>query len=148
MKYRLGTKDDIETMCVLRKRQLADEGLAPDVDIDAELSEFFEKKLRNGEMVEWLLEEKGEIIATGAIVFYEFPPSYSNKSGVKGYITNMYTKPEFRGRGIATSMLARLAEEAKKRGVRKLWLGASKMGRPVYEKFGFMEAGGWLVMDL
>ena len=148
MKYRLGTKDDIETMCVLRKRQLADEGLAPDVDIDAELSEFFEKKLRNGEMVEWLLEEKGEIIATGAIVFYEFPPSYSNKSGVKGYITNMYTKPEFRGRGIATSMLARLAEEAKKRGVRKLWLGASKMGRPVYEKFGFREAGGWLVMDL
>lgn len=148
MEYRIGTMDDIETMCVLRKRQLMDEGLSPDVDIDAELSEFFEKKLRSGEMVEWLLEEKGEVIATGAIVFYELPPSFSNKSGVKGYITNMYTKPQFRGRGIATSMLSRLAKEAKRRGVKKLWLGASKMGKPVYEKFGFREASGWLVMDV
>lgn len=60
----------------------------------------------------------------------------------------MYTKPEYRGRGIATSMLARLAEEAKRRGVKKLWLGASKMGRPVYEKFGFKDSGGWLELNI
>ena len=26
------------------------------------------------------------------------------------------------------------------------WLGASKLGRPVYEKFGFREDNSWLVM--
>ena len=148
MKFRLGTPDDIGIMCALRKKQLVDEGISPSVDIDAELREFFEKKLRSGELVEWLLEEKDKIIATGDIVFYEFPPTYTNRSGVKGYITNMYTKPEYRGQGIATSMLARLAEEAKRRGVKKLWLGASKMGRPVYEKFGFKDSDGWLELNI
>ncbi len=148
MEYRLATKKDIEAMCSLRKKQLVDEGISPDKDIDNELHQFFEKAFENGTFVEWLLEEKGEIVATAAIIFYEFPPTYTNKSGIKGYITNMYTKPEFRGRGIASGMLSRLVEEAKRRGVEKLWLGASKMGRPVYKKFGFIDSDQWLELNL
>lgn len=148
MRYRRAAIQEIDKLAELRKQQLADEGISADKDIDAELQDFFTKKMNDGTLVEWIAEEEDEIIATAAIVFYEFPPTYTNKSGIKGYITNMYTMPEYRGRGLASSLLEKLVAEAKERGVEKLWLGASKMGRPVYLKFGFKETNEWLEMNI
>jgi len=41
-----------------------------------------------------------------------------------------------------------LVEEAKSRNVMKLWLGASSLGRPVYERFGFKDTGEWLDLTI
>ncbi len=148
MKYRVATLNEIDKLVELRKKQLIDVGSSPNEDITEELHKFFEKKMNDGTMIEWVVEEGNEIIATSAIVFYEFPPSFTNKSGIKGYITNMYTAPEYRGRGIASSLLDKLINEAKARNVHKLWLGASEMGRPVYLKYGFEEKNIWLDLHI
>lgn len=148
MIYRKASSVDTGKLVEIRKLQLIDEGIEPTIDIDDELTDFFENKLADGSLVEWVVEDKNEIIATAAIVFYQFPPTYTNKTGWKGYITNMYTRNDYRKQGIATMLLEKLVEEAKYRGVKKLWLGASKLGRPVYEKFGFRETGEWLDMDI
>jgi GNAT superfamily N-acetyltransferase len=148
MNYRLANLDDIESLMAMRKKQLIDEGLEPSIDIDTELEDFFKRRLSDGSLVQWLAEDEGELIASGAIVFYDFPPSYTNKSGKKGYITNMYTKESYRGQGLATSMLGKLVEEAKQAGVTKLWLGASELGRPVYRRFGFQETDEYLELSL
>ena len=100
-----------------------------------------------GDIVEWVAEKEGTIIATAAIVFYKFLPTYLNKSGIKGYVTSMYTAPEYRRMGIAVSLMDRLVQEAQSRHVEKLWLGASKLGRPVYLKYGFAEATEWLELN-
>lgn len=147
MVYRVATMDDIEILAELRKKQLIDEGCTPNVNMDDELIHFFQAKMKDQSLVEWVAEDNNEIVATGAIIFFEFPPSFSNKSGMRGYIANMYTAPEYRGRGIAVSMLDKLVEEAKKRNVAGLWLIASKMGRPVYLKYGFEEAEDWMNLE-
>ena len=131
MHYRKAVIEDIEALCRLRKQQLIDKRIAPDTEIDEPLHRYFTEKRSDGSLVEWLLEDEGEIVATAAIVFMMFPPSYTNPTGMKGYITNMYTHPHYRKRGIASAMLKKLEEEAKSRGVNKIWLGASKAGRPV-----------------
>lgn len=148
MKYRKATIKEIDTLIQLRKRQLVDEGIEPNQDIDRELQVFFSNKMSDGSLIEWLAEDNAEIIASGAIVFYEFPPSYTNTSGKRAYITNMYTKKNYRRQGIATNMLTQLVAEAKIAGVSKIWLGASKLGRPVYKKFGFHETDHWLELEL
>ena len=148
MNYRTATLDDIEVLVELRKKQLVDEGIDANKDINEELTNFFRKKLDDHSLIEWVVSGNDTIIATAAIVFYEFPPTYTNKSGVKGYITNMYTVPEYRGKGIATSLLDKLVEEAKTRKVEKLWLSASKLGRPVYLKYGFKETNEWLELEI
>lgn len=147
MVYRIATMDEIAILADLRKKQLIDEGITPNKDIDQELSEFFQRRMADNSLVEWVGIEHGSIVATAAIVFYDFPPTYTNKSGMKGYITNMYTAPEYRGRGIATLLLDKLVEEARARKVEKLWLGASKMGRPVYMRYGFHETNEWLELN-
>ena len=148
MDYRIGTIQDIPVMCQIRKQQLIDEGLSPENNIDKELSRFFEKKMADGSLVEWLLEENGKIIATAAILFVEFPPTYTNQAGIKGYITNMYTDPDYRGKGIASAMLHKLTDEAKKRGVRHILLHASNHGKPVYERFGFTKTDRFMELNL
>ena len=144
MYYRIATVNDIDALVKLRKAQLVDEGIVPNQDIDNELINFFEKKLNDNSLIEWLRVKDNNIIVTASIIFYDFPPTYTNKIGVKGYITNMYTKPEYRNRGIATLLLNKLMEEAKNRKVEKLCLIASKMGKSVYLKCEFSESNDWL----
>ncbi|EZH67056.1 GCN5 family acetyltransferase [Bacillaceae bacterium JMAK1] len=148
MNVRRATLNDVNGLIEIRKKQLIDEGIRPDQEIDEQLRQFFVKKLTSDELVQWIAESGGVVIATSAIVFYQFPPTHTNVSGVKGYITNMYTKPTHRGKGIGTNMLDFAVSEAKERGVHKLWLGASDLGRPVYLKYGFEETDEWLELNI
>lgn len=139
MRFRQATIEDIPKLVECRIRQLIDEGQDPDRDIYEENSAYFFRLFESGQMEEWVAEDDGRIIATGAVIYYEFPPSFTNGEGVKAYITNIYTDPEYRGRRIATEMLGILERRAKERNVCRIWLEASKWGRPVYIKYGFRE---------
>ncbi len=147
MEFRVATADDVETLVELRKQLVAACG-APAREVDDELRAYFQRQLAGGSFVQWLGFDNGRAVASATIVFYEFVPSDANRSGMRGYITNMYTAPEYRRQGIATALLGRLTEEAKARGVKRLWLHAAEMGRPVYVKFGFREAGGFFELSL
>ena len=56
----------------------------------------------------------------------------------EGDIGNVAVAPEYRRQGIATRILTRLVEDAHRRGVTAISLEATAMGRPLYEKFGFV----------
>ena len=51
---------------------------------------------------------------------------------------NMYTNPAYRRKGIAIKTLDMLVQDAKKRGITQISLEATDMGRPLYEKYGFV----------
>ncbi|MCM1112761.1 MAG: GNAT family N-acetyltransferase [Muribaculum sp.] len=59
---------------------------------------------------------------------------------------NLYTKPEYRRRGIAYRTLELLVEEARERGIAQIALEATAMGRPLYEKFGFVAAEDEMIL--
>jgi GNAT superfamily N-acetyltransferase len=148
MNYRLSIKEDIPLLIELRKRQLIDEGQNPDVNMDQELVKFFNNHFADNTLVEWVAEEDGKIVGTAAILFFEFPPAFTNPSGIKGYITNMFTVPEYRGQGLASELLKKVLDEARSRSVKNILLAASDMGKPVYKKVGFEEAGDWMKMNI
>lgn len=146
--YRKATLDDVPAMIVLRKQQLIDEGQTPEPNIDSEMENFFKRRLLDGSLIQYLAVSDNEIIASGAVIFYDFPPSYTNPKGQWAYFGNMYTSPSHRGQGIAKYILNLLAEEVRQAGVEKIWLATSEMGRPVYKKFGFEEIDWNLVMTI
>ena len=148
MEYRKAELSDLDEICEIRKKQLIDEGYDPCVNIDESLHSFFRDKFENGSIVEWLGYEDGKIVSTGAILFTAYPPSFRYPTGMRGYITNIYTDPAYRGRGLASAMLKKLKHESKERGITKLILMASPAGKPVYHRFGFKESEVWMDMDL
>ena len=52
---------------------------------------------------------------------------------------NMYTRPEYRRKGIAAKTLDLLVQDAKSRGITAISLEATDMGRKLYEKYGFLD---------
>ena len=55
------------------------------------------------------------------------------------YIMNMYTNPEDRRLGIAYKTLDMLIRDTKSKGITAISLEATDMGRPLYEKYGFVK---------
>lgn len=64
-------------------------------------------------------------------------PRYSN--GMSGYISNVYTNPIYRRRGIAQDLMEQTIRKAEIIGLCSLELIASDMGRKLYEKIGFTD---------
>ncbi|MCD2478836.1 GNAT family N-acetyltransferase [Mammaliicoccus lentus] len=147
MHIRKATIDDLNIIVKLRKQQLIDEGSNPIIDIDHDLEAFFTNVITDESLYQLLAVENEEVIATGAIIYYPFPPSYINQSGERAYVTNIYTHPNFRGRGIAQQIISLLIKDAEARDIKKIFLAASPLGKPVYKKLGFEEAPEWMEIN-
>ena len=65
--------------------------------------------------------------------------AFINPTGKKAYIMNMYTASEYRRQGIAFHTLDLLVKDVRKQGVSQIALEATEMGRPLYEKYGFVK---------
>lgn len=132
---------DIDVLTQLRMEVLiAANNLQKDVDMSVvreETYHYYEHCFKDDSHVAYLAYDGDKIIGTGAISIYSVMPTYSNPSGKKAYIMNMYTKPEYRRCGIAYEILDYLVIEAKKRHITEITLEATIGGKPLYEKYGF-----------
>ncbi len=55
----------------------------------------------------------------------------------KGYIASVYTKPKYRRQGIATTLVNQVVAICKERGIKKFFLHAPDLGKPVLFKVWF-----------
>jgi ribosomal protein S18 acetylase RimI-like enzyme len=99
--------------------------------------EYMMEHISDNSMVCLIAEDEGKIVATVMVCYYQVLPLMSNLIGNTGYILNVYTLPDYRKRGLASQLLNIIIEESRKRNVGKLYLNATDMGKPVYEKLGF-----------
>lgn len=139
--YRRAGSHDRELLTRLRLEVLrAANGLEEDVDLsrtELESRRYYETCFPEDSHAAWLVFDGEEVVGTGAVSFYQVMPTYHNPSGKKAYIMNMYTRPDYRRRGIAHRVLELLTAEAEMRQIDVVTLEATAAGRPLYEAFGF-----------
>lgn len=70
---------------------------------------------------------------------FQVMPTYHNPTGKKAYIMNMYTAPKYRRKGIAFKTLDMLVQDIQNRGITAISLEVTAMGRPLYERYGFVK---------
>ena len=107
-------------------------------EVERESYEYYKRALQTGEHIAYLVYDNEKFIGAGGVSFYQVMPTYHNPSGKKAYIMNMYTAPEYRRKRIAYQTLNLLVKAAKEQGVLQIALEATDMGRPLYEKYGFV----------
>jgi len=116
----------------------------PDVEINRA---FLSTQLAGDDFPIYVAEAGDAIVATGAMSLYQAPP-LGRPEHIEGYIMNMYTRPAWRGRGLARRILDALAAHAQSAGARKIWLRASPMGRPLYVQAGFIANDAYMERTL
>lgn len=141
--YKRATLKDIEEMVRTRIMVLrAANRLSDDVDmsvVEQESYDYYKRAIKTGEHIAYMVYDVDRFIGAGGVSFYQVMPTFHNPTGKKAYIMNMYTVPEYRRQRIAFHTLDLLVKEAKERGVSQIVLEATDMGRPLYEKYGFMK---------
>jgi len=141
--YKIATIEDLDVLVKTRIEVLrAANKLDASVDmskVEHESRLYYQKALSEGSHVAVLVYDGGRFVGAGGVSFYTVMPTFHNPSGRKAYIMNMYTKPEYRRKGIAYHTLDMLIEAAREKGITHITLEATDMGRPLYEKYGFIK---------
>lgn len=110
---------------------------------DAALSlsnrEYYASHIRNGTHVDVVATVDGIDAGCGGVCLYDELPSPDNPTGRCAYLMNIYVRPEFRERGIATSIVKFLIREARSRRCGKVYLETTAVARPLYGAMGFCE---------
>ncbi len=136
------TMEDLPLLVSLRLEVLRSANRLP---IDASLEEIEENIcafLRDGfdSQSTLLAYDGGALAGCGSVCFYKVLPTCDCPNGIRAYIMSMYTREAYRRRGIASAVLLELVEEARRKGADSIALEATDMGRPLYEKHGFVSS--------
>lgn len=119
-------------------------GAAPDAALAAATRRYFERAPTESGCHTWVVELAGEVVAAGSLAHFVRPPYPGNEAGREAYLLNMYTPPEQRGKGCARAIFERIMAFARAEGYGKVWLHATRAGRPLYESAGFAPAPTYL----
>lgn len=107
-------------------------------EVERRSFEYYGRALEDGSHVAYLAYDGDVLVGTGGVSFFQVLPTCHNPSGWKAYIMNMYTHPGYRRRGIARRTLELLVQESRSRGIDRISLEATSMGRPLYAACGFV----------
>lgn len=143
LRYSLATIDDLDVLVETRIRVLRAANQLPDSTdmsiVERESRRYYRWSLMENIHVAYLVYDVDKVVGAGGVSFYQVLPTFHNPSGEKAYIMNMYTAPEYRRQGIGGKILDILVGTAKTKGVSFITLEATEIGKPLYEKYGFVQ---------
>jgi N-acetylglutamate synthase-like GNAT family acetyltransferase len=141
--YRKLGKNDIDLFIKLRLDFINE--FHKDIDeiekdkIKASLKIYFEKHIENNNFIGIICEYNNKVTSGAYLIIGEWPANRRFINGKVGTLLNVYTYPEYRKNGIATNVIKKVIEEAKKIEVSIIDLLATEDGENVYKKLGFIE---------
>lgn len=138
--FRTATVGDIEALADLRW-QMSAEYQSDEVTRDEYVAAFREAitdELAHGRYRAWLAEADGHPVACTALIWWPMPPNLDEMHRRRGYVSSVFTHPDYRRRGLARTLMEILIAEARELHITKLLLNTSMMGRPLYESMGFI----------
>ncbi len=100
---------------------------------------WLQAKMAANEYMGWFAEtQDGQIVAGSGLWLIEWPPHLIGLATHRGYILNVYTHPDHQRRGLAGKLTQAAVDWCKAHGIDFVFLNASKQGRAVYERLGFV----------
>lgn len=85
----------------------------------------------------WVLEVDGAIVGTVWMQLVEKIPNPGHEGEVHAYVSSFYVKPNARGAGGGSMLLAAALDACRLWSVDSVFLWPTPLSRPLYERFGF-----------
>ena len=138
MEIKKATQNDIDDLMQLRLEMLkVVNSLNEDANFDEKLIQCSREYFLNGDQTTVFAMEGNKIAGCASISYITIMPTFSHPTGKRAHLMNVYTRKEFRRKGVGKMMINFLIDEAKSRGVTEISLDATDMGRPLYKALGF-----------
>ena len=143
MRFEKADIDDIADLVGLRLDYLSEDyGEIPQEKLSSiadDLPDYFSKHLNNDLFV---FVCRSEDVIAGCCFLYisEKPPNPTFINGKTGTVLNVYTRPQFRRRGIAGELVKLLLKEAEVYNLDYVELKATDAGYDLYRSLGFEDA--------
>lgn len=145
---RPATPHDAATIARHRVAMYLDIGSLAEADapaLEAATREWLARTLVDGGYVGWLAapaHEPATIVGGAGMLLRGIQPRPGPKGGVttgtQGLVVNVYTRPDWRRRGVGRQVLTALLDGARALRLTSVVLHASDAGRPLYEQLGFV----------
>lgn len=143
MKYRLAIEEDLSQLAEMRwDFQTEDETEKPIVEKTEFLEkcvEYLRQSFENGDWAFWIAEENGEIVSHIFVCKILSVPRPARLENLWGYLTNVYTKPDFRGKGIGAELLRQVKIWSIAQDFELLIVSPSDDSIKFYKRAGFAE---------
>jgi ribosomal protein S18 acetylase RimI-like enzyme len=138
LEIRLATSDDIQELVELRRRlTFEDESGEERAGYEDECRLFLEEAMSAGRWRIWLACVGPKIVSHLFVALIEKVPRPTREHRKIAYLTNAYTVPEYRNRGIGGRLLATAQKDAADRSVELMIVWPSDESVGFYRNFGF-----------
>lgn len=147
--YRKTTKADMKILMKLRLEMLREvNGLSGEYEYDENFISESRRYFESGEQTTVIASDGETLVGCASLSYTWIMPTFSHPTGNWAHLMNVYTRADYRRRGISKKMVEILIDEAKENGVTEISLDATEIGRPLYESLGFKASDSCMVMDL
>lgn len=147
--YRKTTKADMKILMKLRLEMLREvNGLSGEYEYDENFIFESRRYFESGEQTTVIASDGETLVGCASLSYTWIMPTFSHPTGNRAHLMNVYTRADYRRRGISKKMVEILIDEAKENGVTEISLDATEMGRLLYESLGFKASDSCMVMDL
>jgi len=139
---RLAQAQDLDQLVRLRRDfTLEDDPEAELVDgYEPQCRTFLERALTGERWRIFVAETDGEVVSHAYVELVDKVPRPTREAPYWGYVTNMYTVPAQRGRGIGAAVLGEVTAWADRAALELLIVWPSDESRSFYARHGFAEA--------
>ena len=140
MNIKKTTPEDIEELMKLRLEMLRIVNkLDENVQFEKTLIDTSREYFLHGDQTTVFAMEGDKIAGCASISYLTIMPTFSHPTGKRAHLMNVYTRSEFRRKGVGKLMVEYLIEDAKQKGATEISLDATEMGHPLYKAIGFTE---------
>ncbi|QGQ93816.1 GNAT family N-acetyltransferase [Paenibacillus psychroresistens] len=151
MQIRLATERDIDQL--IRMRYDFTLEYAPEINADYEIfylecKTFLEKAITGARWFIWVAEVDEKVVSHIYIQLIDKVPRPGRITYPFGYVTNVYTLPLFRSKGIGSQIIKSVERWAKEGNLEFLIVWPSMEGVPFYERNGYANAAEAMELHL
>jgi GNAT superfamily N-acetyltransferase len=142
MNFRAATLADVDNLAAARWAFRTEDGtevpIEPEQAFLQRYRAFVRDALESQRLVYWLAETADvELVAHMAVCIVQSIPRPSRVRDQWGYLTDCYTRPAYRSRGIGEELLTHIVAWARRRDLEMLVVWPSDRSRSFYARAGF-----------
>lgn len=150
--YRQATASDIDQLVDLRwafRTELGETNPKLAIgDFRKGCKKFLADGLQSGQWIYWIAEDEEKIVSHAFVQKVSMIPNPNRIQDEWGYLTNCYTKPEYRSQGIGSELMKKLIGWARTIDLELLIVWPSDESVEFYKQFGFSQKHEILQLSL